>query len=456
MSPILPQGSRRTALALALGLFGLALAARLAFLAWAPARPTTDARFYHMFARALAAGRGYVDVDGSPAVLWMPGWPAALSLLYRAFGPDPRVGMALVCVLGAATTAMVSALGARWFGLRVAALAGLIHALWPGLIYYGATLMTETPFTCAVTAALLACAVAVDARRAYAPATAAGLALGLAAWIRSEALALAWVLALAFLLVRRIGAGRSDGSAVGGARGAAAIVALLPLLCVLPWGLRNQAAFGSFVFTSANAGYVLYGANHPLSSGTHSVPAERELERITGARGPSRGARILETNRVGLREGIRGIAREPLAFAARGARKLAYTYRSDSFATTVIRGFNGAGPKAGRRQRGVPGGGWIPETTRLGLARAADAYWWGVLALAALGGLSWRGWPAAPRVFALAWLGCFGALHFTMVAGDRFHQPETPLLALAAGVGAERLLAFARIRTRSAGRNGAA
>ena len=62
---------RRTALAI----FAAAFLPRLVFVLWAPGEPAADGIFYRIYGEAIARGWGYVDVDGSPVVRWMPGWP---------------------------------------------------------------------------------------------------------------------------------------------------------------------------------------------------------------------------------------------------------------------------------------------------------------------------------------------------------------------------------------------
>ena len=48
---------------------------RLAFVLWARGQLTGDSIFYHLYALAIRDGHGFVSTDGSPGIMWPPGWP---------------------------------------------------------------------------------------------------------------------------------------------------------------------------------------------------------------------------------------------------------------------------------------------------------------------------------------------------------------------------------------------
>ena len=86
-----------------LALYAAALLPRLAFVLWAPGEPAADGQFYHAYGEHIARGWGYIDVDGSPVVRWMPGWPLLLGGLYALFGSGTRVALLANAGLDAAT-----------------------------------------------------------------------------------------------------------------------------------------------------------------------------------------------------------------------------------------------------------------------------------------------------------------------------------------------------------------
>jgi hypothetical protein len=118
---------RRLSRASALGVLGLALGVRLAFVLWVPGAPTGDGFVYVLYAHSIERGDGYTNLDGSPGILWMPGWPAYMAALYSVFGPGGRVVLISNALLGAATALLVAALGARWFGRRIGVVAGVLY-----------------------------------------------------------------------------------------------------------------------------------------------------------------------------------------------------------------------------------------------------------------------------------------------------------------------------------------
>jgi hypothetical protein len=75
--------------------FGVALAVRLAVVAWAHARfpPAEDGHYYDVLARRLAAGAGYTWLWPDGAVTYAAhypvGYPGILAAAYAAFGATP-------------------------------------------------------------------------------------------------------------------------------------------------------------------------------------------------------------------------------------------------------------------------------------------------------------------------------------------------------------------------------
>jgi 4-amino-4-deoxy-L-arabinose transferase-like glycosyltransferase len=416
-----------------LAIGAVALALRLGFVAWAPDGLVGDARAYDQQARILLAGRGYVHLDGSPAVRWMPGWPATIAGLYRLFGAEPRVAMYANALFGAGTAALVAVLGSLLLGRRAGIAAGILHALWPGVVYFSAVLMTESLFTFLVVLAfaLVAAAGRAGARRPLGWLAASGLAFGLAAWVRAEAVVLPLLATLHLRAVTpgwRVFAGR------------AALLVLVSVAVLAPWSLRNYAAFGRVVPTSGNGGIVFWIANHRGASGTNDPLAAKRLHRRFEhlPLGPSTLAR----SDAGFREAWRDIREDPGGAGRRVVHKLVRTYDNDASATALIRGFEGALPV--RPSPTVPAAGFISHRAQLRLARLANAWWAGVLGLAALGLTFPRVWSSSALWLVLGPLGFWVLLQCVMLGGARFHFPQTPFLALLAGCGTLRLAAIGR------------
>lgn len=263
------RGARGAAL-----VFGLALAARLAVVAWAAPRipPAADGTFYHIIAGRIAQGLGYTWLWPDGAVTnaghYPIGYPALVGLAYAIAGPKPGAAMVLNALIGALGVVAAYRLAERTGGRRVALAAGLLLALHPGLLSYTPALMTE-----GVTAALVACGAWVasaGAARAGAPsaggaareggasrwwmwAAATGAVLGIATLVRPQSLLLAPVL----------GWLAAGGRPRPAARAWSAAIALAAALAVCaPWTARNCVQMKRCALVSHNGGWnLLIGTN---------------------------------------------------------------------------------------------------------------------------------------------------------------------------------------------------
>lgn len=253
----------------AAGVFVLALAVRLAFVALVPGWSLAardlydDAPDFHAIATHLAAGDGYVkpwvradpaETELRPTAFRAPLWPVALGALYAVTGPSPAAGRALNVVLDALTCALVVVLGARLASLRAGVAAGALAAVYPPLLAGVTQLMSEPLFTLTVVATLLACD-AFRVRPGPGRAALVGASLGLGALARPNGLGLAALILvwLGWLAWRRRGAWL---------RPVAAAVAALGVV-VAPWLVYTRVQMGAFVPVTTQGGSVLAGWYSP-------------------------------------------------------------------------------------------------------------------------------------------------------------------------------------------------
>lgn len=417
-----------------LGVTGAALAVRLGFVLLTPDGLVSDADFYHGYARALARGASYVNADGSPAVLWMPGWPAFLAALQLLFGPAVLVGELANALLGALTAGVVCALGSRLIQPRVGLLAGVLYALWPGVFYYAAVLFSETLFAALFWSGVLALAIASsEGQRGRTWLVGGALLVSAATWVRSEPLLMLPVLALYLWRSALLRPGGSRRGAVN----ALLLVSLVGLLLV-PWTVRNALVFGRFIPTAANGGTVFYEGNHAGAPGSNDLPAMLEFRKRFGHL--SLGEGDVARGAAGWSEGFAFIRAHPLEFLGIAALKLRATYATDDRAPVLIRGFEGS--RRVMPSHHVPLLGYMSESAMLRLQLVANVYWYGVLALAAFGLAGAMSWPRETRLLLLGlWAGWL-VIHVVMIGGARFHFAETPILALLAAQGITALARF--------------
>ncbi|HEY4378513.1 MAG TPA: glycosyltransferase family 39 protein [Acidimicrobiales bacterium] len=235
-----------------------------------------DAHAYHVLGDNLAHGRGYIrpyDWERSGTRVPTAEYPPALPVV---FAVGDRVGLSgeesqriLMCGIGSLTVLLVGLATRRLAGPSAGLLAAAVAAAYPMLWAADAAAMPET------LAALVGAGVLLLALRARESTSwrwwlGLGLALGAGALVRSEALFLAPILVIPLAWRMRPAA---QAHAVDAAhdldprrRVVLGLVALVGAgIVVLPWTIRNEVTFHSFVPVSNNVGSVARGANCDLA-----------------------------------------------------------------------------------------------------------------------------------------------------------------------------------------------
>jgi tetratricopeptide (TPR) repeat protein len=200
-----------------------------------------DAGSYHDWAHTIADG----EWIGSGVFYQAPLYPYFLAVIYRVLNDGVLTVRMVQAVLGAASCAMLSFAGVRWFG-RWGVLAGALLAVYPSAVFLDGSLEKSALVTFFTTALL-----AAMAARQWAL---AGVALGLLALTRENALVLAIPIVVWAWKERRhvVFAG-------------ACIAVLLPV------AIRNRVAGGEFHLTTAQFGPNFYIGNHPGAKGTYEA-----------------------------------------------------------------------------------------------------------------------------------------------------------------------------------------
>ena len=245
---------------------GVAVRALYVLVAYRGVRePVGDALTYHLLARLLADGQGYVRpldliVNGRnvPSAEFPPLWPTLLAVADLLGLESPTAHRLAGALLGGVTVVLV-ALTARLLAGPVAGVAAaLLTALHPQLIALAGGLMAEAALLPLVAGALLLAATAVcerpAGRRGLTVLAALGAVLALAALTRSEAVLLVPALAVPVALVAGPGEAR--------ARLRRLAVVLLPVVVLLgTWTLRTATRLDAVVPLTTNSGTLLAGAN---------------------------------------------------------------------------------------------------------------------------------------------------------------------------------------------------
>lgn len=292
----------------------VALAARLAVVAWAAGRfgPAGDGVYYDRIAHRIAEGHGYTWLWPDGAVTYAAhypvGYPAIVAVFYFLFGGGTGVAMIANALLG--TAGAVAAHRMLSGGTRSRALAiagGLAVGLHPALVPYTVAVMTE-----GAVASLLCCAgacaeIARESARRWPWIVALGLAMGVATLVRPQSIALAPV--LGWLALR-------EGSLRERAK-TALMVGAVAAACCLPWTARNCARMEKCAFVSANGGWNLLIGAQTDNGSWHEVDVPDACKSVWGE---------AEKDACFGRAAVAQIEAHPIAWLARAPQKLSMTF----------------------------------------------------------------------------------------------------------------------------------
>ena len=272
-----------------------------------------DPRFFHLTANLLAGGHGYIAplpfVEHGSSIASSehpPGWSALLAVFSALGGTSYTVHELVGCAVGAAIVACAGLLGRRAGGPRAGLIAAAIAALYPVHVALDGSLMSEPPYALGVALCLLAAFRAAESpsmRRA----ALLGLAIGLTALVRTEALGLLVLLAFAIPPPRRL------------AR--VALVWAVALLAIAPWCVRNSVTFDRPMLISSEDGPVIAGANcGPAYRGSDTGYWRADCVGLRGERNPA--VRSNELRSQGVRYARRHAGRLPEVESVRLLRTL--------------------------------------------------------------------------------------------------------------------------------------
>jgi hypothetical protein len=207
---------------------------------------------YLPLARSLASGAGFTH-GGRATAYRPPLYPLLLAPLISIRSVPAVWGVALLHLLLGSGTVWLTAAAAKGSGLspRRAALAALVTACDPVLVWQSRSVMTETP-----TAFLVAAALAALCLPRWLGPVCGGVGFGLAALCRPSVLAGAFLTILAALVMKP---GEPRFRLLRGGLLALTLVAVLS-----PWMIRNALVFGQPIWTTTHGGYTLALANNPV------------------------------------------------------------------------------------------------------------------------------------------------------------------------------------------------
>jgi 4-amino-4-deoxy-L-arabinose transferase-like glycosyltransferase len=365
-----------------------------------------DTAVYRLSAHYLAAGDGYLNpFTGTPTANWPPGYPVFLAAVFKASGEGVHQTYVANIIVALATIVVVYAIGVLLFDRRTALVAAAALAVWPGQIYFASLTLSEIFFTFLFTLGVLVVVAVPKVRAARgAMVLALGVVLAAAMLTRGQALVLLPVAVATWRL-----AGMRWRAAIGWGMLAAAAMAVI----LTPWVVRNEHQLGSPVIIATNVGPNLWIGHHDGATGRMQIDEPIPV--------PERGTLTqqqyeVEAGELALRKGLRFMLTHPVDEARLSVTKVRALYESDA---------TGLDWNSAYRD-----GFYDPPALGRTLRALANGFWFGALAMAAVGVAAsrarLRGSLAVLPLIVMAWT----ATHVLFFGDSRFHYPITFAVAL--------------------------
>ena len=378
--------------------------------------PIIDEQHYTQIARSLLDGHGFAWGSGDPTSMRPPLYPAFVAAIWSAAGRNNYQAIRIVQIgLSVATAYLVFLLGRELFSARSGRLAAAVVWLYPSLIFFDVTILTETLYTCLLLIFTLLVVRLVDVPR---PATAAlaGVALGLTCLTRSSLWPLPFVLCPLLLFVIR-------GPMIRRVAATACLFAASAAV-IGPWAVRNTRLQGVVTIVDTMGGVNFRLGNYENTPDDRmwdavSLPADRGWASALFAEQPNRRFTEGEKEKWAFRRALSFMAAHPGLTLWRSLIRFADFWGLErEYAAGLSRGFYRAPPWLG-----------LLTSAAIGIAYAS-------VAICGIAGL----WLAPDRdwrkdlVVALPAMAIVAA-HTLTFGHPRYHVPLVPFLTIyAAGL----------------------
>ena len=391
------------------GVFAIALAARLTFIAVHGVITTPDSSEYWRLARNISSFHAFSTGAGAPmepSIARPPVYP-----LFLAFFTTTGAAAIAQALLDALVCAMLFLLASRVVRARFAAAVALLYALHPGAIAASAIILSEGTFTVLLFAGVFLALIAAE-RLSVALAVCAGAAFGLATLSRSIGVIYLFAVALV-LFVRRF-------------RTTAVVVVLAAAVVVAPWIVRSSRVVERFVFIQAPSALPWYlptlwwiDQNDEPAIWRYYLTEDPYGITLHAARG--RAAEVMRAEDVGRRQAIVNVRKNPGAYLRSRMRSFPHLFLNTFDRFTGI-----------NRALGDVNG--MKLAIKLGLMLLFTAL---PMAAACLGlGASRR--TLAASLAAAMWIVTL-AVHVVMFIDYRYFLPVVPFQLVTAALGIERI-----------------
>lgn len=280
--------------------------------------PTSDALEYHLLAKSLATGNGYVLAGseshaGFPGILKAyrpPGFPFLLAAVYYIFGSKVLAGQILQALLETLQCFLLYLIGRRLFSPLIGLTAATFWAAYPISILQSNFLMAEPLFGCLLLASL---AIIFSSRFTGTMSLAViGILWGWATLIKP------FMILAPFLLV--LWMMRNKVSIKETVRASVILITVMGCI-IVPWIVRNMKVLHTPLITTST-GFNLWIGNNPNASGAYRFQSENNSFTSISDE--------VERDRQAFALAWQFISSRPLNFLLLIPQKLAYLFSSES------------------------------------------------------------------------------------------------------------------------------
>ena len=430
-------------------ILGVAFSLRFAWCVYAARHPRIgDPAAYWFYGTEIAEGNGYHsftifltrineivtggprplrDSPNVPTAMFPPGYPAMLGTLFWLVLHSPlpdnllAAAVSLNVVLSVATVLLAFEIARHLFDIRVGLVTAAMLAVYPNLIYYTATLHWETTFIFIAMAALL-----VLLRQPWPQGrvptrtlVAFAVLLGVSVLIRPMSLGIVVALFVASLVA---------GAGLGRTFAQSGIVIGVVALMVLPWTVRNMIKMNAPVVIATEVGPALCVSRQPGATGAKDL---RFMHRYCEPPMPEVPIeqKEVKANEHATGKAIEFVVDHPLRELRLWAPRIRFAYRHDHDAMDDVRWF-------------------VPDGSVRALSRVADGYYFGVLALAAVGTWSFARRAQPQRLLFILTTASLAATPILLYGAPRYKVPATAFLTIVAAVGAVTIVERLQARPR--------
>jgi len=401
----------RTDLLWAAAIFAVAFTIRFVFVLWVDWQPLTgtidDSNFYHLSARAMADGKGYINPwRHLPTAQWPPGYTAFLASVYILPGPDAFAGKMLNVVLGALTCSLVFATGRLMWNRAVGVAAGLLVTFFPSHVFSSTILLSEVVYIALLSGLILWFAWALKRKTAvgWRLPVLLGLLIGAATMVRGEGMFLPLVFGAAWGFAFR---SPKRGLWFGG-------LAIAGMMVIISgWTVRNAIQIGAPIPVSTGSARMAQAHWDGADGGVDSDRVQELNSLYPEVPYPEREVKV---SQYSMRQGLRFMVTHPLTELSLIPRREYFLYRHDHAAVDLIDHKENS----------------LNQKTLDRLRTVSDAYYFVAMGWALLGIWLWRSRPDfAVLLFGIVFY--LSALVGILYAGvERYHTQLIPVIALAA------------------------